>query len=49
LREKALEFHKRGSLILEEFFGKTSSIFLDSLYTKVTLSFDLDFEDNEID
>jgi hypothetical protein len=24
-------------------------MFLDSLYTKVTLSFDLDFEDSEID
>ena len=49
IKDQALEFHSRGSSILEEFFGKTSSMFLDSLYTKVTLSFDMDFEDSEID
>jgi hypothetical protein len=49
MANEALGFYEAGSKILENGFGKTHCMYLDSLYTKITLSFDLPFPQEEID
>jgi len=46
---EALNYLESGSKILESGFGKSHCMYLDSLYTKITLSFDLPFSQEEID
>jgi hypothetical protein len=43
MREEAVSYLDSGSKILENCFGTNHCMYLDSLYTKITLSFDLTF------
>ena len=49
MREEAVSYLDSGSKILENCFGTNHCMYLDSLYTKITLSFDLTFPQEEID
>ena len=49
MTSEALSFFESGSKIIENGFGKSHCLYLDSLYTKITLSFDLPFPQEEID
>lgn len=41
MAQEAFDYYEAGSQILETGFGKTHCLYLDSLYTKITLSFDV--------
>jgi len=47
--KEAFEFFDSGSKILENCFGTNHCMYLDCLYTKLTLSFDLKIPEEEVD
>lgn len=49
MKAEALSFYESGSKIIVDGFGKSHYLYLDSLYTKITISFDLPFPEDEID